>query len=213
VAIVGRTGSGKTTLGKLLLGLYLPTEGKIFYDNIPFQFLNYQAVRNQFGVVMQDTHIFSGSVRHNICFNDPTLSRDRMIQAAVLAALHDDVMKMPMEYETFVAEGGAALSGGQRQRLALARALVHQPALILLDEATSSLDVTTERIIEQNLRRLPCTQIIIAHRLSTIRNADLILVLDQGSIIERGTHQELVKQNGYYARLIDHQLSVGEMRS
>jgi len=213
VAIVGRTGSGKTTLGKLLLGMYLPTQGAIYYDGIPLTHLNYQAVRSQFGVVMQDTHVFSGSIRHNICFSDPTITRDRMIQAARLAALHEDIMKMPMEYETHVSEGGAALSGGQRQRLALARALVHAPALLLLDEATSSLDVATEQAIEHNLGRLPCTQIIIAHRLSTVRNADLILVLDQGTLVERGSHDELLQQNGYYARLIQHQLTNGEMRT
>jgi ATP-binding cassette subfamily B protein len=112
-----------------------------------------------------------------------------------------------MKYETFVAEGGSAISGGQRQRLAIARALAHKPAILLLDEATSALDVETEHIVEQNLNALSCTQIIIAHRLSTIRHADLILVLDDGHIVERGTHQQLLAQRGYYARLIQHQLA------
>jgi ABC-type bacteriocin/lantibiotic exporter with double-glycine peptidase domain len=118
---------------------------------------------------------------------------------------------MPMRYETFVSEGGNALSGGQRQRLALACALAHEPAILFLDEATSSLDVITERIIEQNLKDLKCTQIIIAHRLSTIRSADCILVLDEGCIVEYGSHQELLERDGYYARLIHNQLAGGEV--
>ncbi|HEU5374629.1 MAG TPA: peptidase domain-containing ABC transporter [Ktedonobacteraceae bacterium] len=213
IALVGKSGSGKSTLGRLLLGLYLPTSGEIAYDHIPLHAMNYQQVRSQFGVVMQDASILSGSIRQNIAFNDPSMSINRVIKAAQLAALHDDIMHMPMEYETFVAEGGNGLSGGQRQRIALARAIATAPAILLLDEATSSLDVVTESAIEQNLRRFPCTQIIIAHRLSTVRHADLILVLDQGQIIERGTHQELLRRNGFYARLIQSQLESGELHN
>jgi ABC-type bacteriocin/lantibiotic exporter with double-glycine peptidase domain len=212
VAIVGRTGAGKSTLGYLLLGLYLPTGGDIFYDGIPLRELNYQAVRSQFGVVTQNTNLFSGSIRENIALSNPTVGMDAIVRAAKMATFHDDVMNMPMRYETSVAEDGEALSGGQRQRLALARALVNDPILLLLDEATSALDVVTETLIDQNLRHLSCTQIVIAHRLSTVRDADVILVLEQGSIVERGSHDELMKQNGYYAQLIQRQLTNGEMR-
>ncbi len=209
VAIVGRTGSGKSTLGKLLLGLCLPTEGEILYDGTPLHRLNYQLVRAQFGAVMQDTRIFSGSIRQNITFNHPDINMEQIVAATQTAALHEDIVQMPMGYETFVSEGGSMLSGGQRQRLAIACALAHEPAILLLDEATSALDIVTERIVERNLQNLNCTQIIIAHRLSTIGNADRILVLDEGRIVESGSHQELLKKGSYYAGLVQNQLTNG----
>jgi ABC-type bacteriocin/lantibiotic exporter with double-glycine peptidase domain len=211
VALIGPTGSGKSTLALLMLGLYTPTEGEIYYDDIPLSQLNHRTVRRQFGVVLQDTTLFSGSIRQNISANDPDLSLEQITAAAHQAAIHDEIMQMPMGYETHVGEGGSALSGGQRQRLAIARALANRPVFLLFDEATSHLDVLTECRVDEHLSSLNCTRIVIAHRLSTMRNADVILVLDQGTIVERGTHDQLVARRGYYAALVDMQASDGSI--
>ncbi len=202
IALVGRSGSGKSTLAKLLLGLYLPTTGEILYDDISLQSLNWRSLRGQFGVVLQEPFLFSGSIRQNITVNNPNISLEQVIQAAKIAETHADIVQLPMGYETRIAEGGSGLSGGQRQRLAIARALVHQPAILLLDEATSHLDVLTEELVEQNLSKLGCTRIAIAHRLSTIRNADAIFVVERGEVVERGSHEQLLAKQGHYASLV-----------
>jgi ABC-type bacteriocin/lantibiotic exporter with double-glycine peptidase domain len=212
VALVGATGSGKTTLGMLLLGLYEPTEGELRYDGLPLRELDYRGLRSQFGVVLQEPVLFSDSIRRNIAFARPDLPLAQVEAAARAAAIHDEIARMPMGYETLVAEGGGGLSGGQRQRLALARALAGRPAVLLLDEATSHLDVVTEGRVEVALRGLACTRIVIAHRLSTVRDADLILVLDGGRIVERGTHAALVAAGGHYAALVLSQLSAAPDR-
>jgi HlyB family type I secretion system ABC transporter len=206
IALVGRTGSGKSTLIKLLLGLYKPTSGQILYDGLSLESLNYREVRHQMGVVLQESFLFSGSIRENILFNDPALPLERAAEAAGLAVMHDEIIRMPMNYETLVAEGGSGLSGGQRQRLSIARALAHRPALLLLDEATSHLDAVTEQLVEAQLNRLSCTRVVVAHRLSTVRDAELIVVLDEGAIVEQGSHEELIARHGYYEALVHHQM-------
>ncbi|RKH50732.1 peptidase domain-containing ABC transporter, partial [Corallococcus llansteffanensis] len=208
VALVGRSGSGKTTLAMLLLGLHEPTTGEIRYDGLAMQSLDYVALRGQFGAVLQEPFLFSGSLRENITFSDPALSLEQVTEAARLAVIHEDIERMPMGYETVISgSGGSGLSGGQRQRIAVARALVRKPALLLLDEATSQLDVLTESQLDQNLGRQSCTRILIAHRLSTVRDADLILVLEAGRLVEQGTHDELMTRNGPYVALVQKQLA------
>jgi ABC-type bacteriocin/lantibiotic exporter with double-glycine peptidase domain len=210
IAIVGRSGSGKSTLAALLLGLHRPTEGSIVYDNYDLAELDHRLLRQRFGVVPQSAFIFSASIRNNITLADPSVPFDRIKAAARRACIDEDIRAMPMGYETIVAEGGATLSGGQRQRIALARALLRDPVALLLDEATSSLDVTTERQIMANLAERSATRIVIAHRLSTIIDADKILVMKDGRIVEAGTHADLFAKDGVYTALVRNQAFVAE---
>jgi ABC-type bacteriocin/lantibiotic exporter with double-glycine peptidase domain len=203
IALVGRTGSGKSTLAMLLLGLYESDEGEIRYDGVPLHQLNHRMLRRQFGVVLQESPLLSGSIYQNIALNDPEISMEQVVDAARRAHIHDDIMRMPMRYETVLSEGGSSLSGGQRQRLALARALVRRPAIMLLDEATSHLDTVTERAVDRELSEQCCTRIVIAQRLSTVVNADLILVMEHGEVVERGTHAELAARGGRYRALLE----------
>jgi ATP-binding cassette subfamily B protein len=209
VAVVGRSGSGKTTLSKLILGLYPATEGKVLIDGQDITNISLKSLREQIGVVDQDTFLFGGTIGENLSIAHPQATQEEIITAAHLAGADEFIQRLPMGYETQIGEGGGMLSGGQRQRLAIARALLGNPRLLIFDEATSSLDSESERIIQNNLKTIfkGRTTIIIAHRLSTIRNADLILVLDRGVLVESGTHDELIKARSHYCYLNQQQLA------
>lgn len=210
-ALVGRSGCGKTTLIKLIAGLMEPTEGAIHFDRLDSRTLNHRDLRRQIGFVLQENHLFDDTIARNIAFGEPEPDLDRVLRAAQLANAHDFIQRLPLGYETRVGESGLAVSGGQRQRIAIARALYHDPPILIFDEATSALDTESERAIQGNLARLMAgrTCLVIAHRLSTIRDAHQIIVLEQGRVAETGTHDELMARRGLYFYLSSQQLGLG----
>jgi len=215
VAIVGESGSGKSTLLKLLMGFYRPTEGQVLIDGVDLRDFDLASLRSRIGLVAQDPFIFNGTILGNIALGWPGATRERVIEAARAAGLDAFITALPERYETIIGERGANLSGGQRQRLAIARALLRRPEILIFDEATSHLDSATERAVQENLRTILAgkTVVLVAHRLSTIREADLIYVLHQGRIAEEGTHQELMARRGRYWVLARAQAGDGEVPS
>jgi subfamily B ATP-binding cassette protein MsbA len=206
-ALVGPSGAGKSSVADLLLGLYEPTQGRILIDGLDLAHIDLGSWRARIGVVSQDTMLFNASVKENIRFGCPTASDEEIVQAAHAAHAAEFIEPLPDGYDTVIGERGFILSGGQRQRLALARALLRRPELLILDEATSALDSHSEKLIQATLESYhhAATQVVIAHRLSTIRSADQILVLNDGCIVESGTHQELLARQGMYAKLWESQ--------
>ena len=208
VAIVGRSGSGKTTLAKCMAGLLEPTDGTILFDGLDLKSLNYRDLRRQIGFVLQDNYLFADTIARNIAFGEDEPDMDRVAWAAQVASAHEFIERLPFGYDTKIGETGLALSGGQRQRIAIARAIYHKPPILIFDEATSSLDTESERAVKENIDGLlnGRTSFIIAHRLSTVRNADLILVLERGRLVEHGTHDDLMARQGLYYYLSSQQL-------
>jgi subfamily B ATP-binding cassette protein HlyB/CyaB len=209
VGIVGSSGSGKSTITKLIQRLYVPESGRVLVDGVDLAMVDLAWLRRQIGVVLQENVLFNRSIRENIALADPAMPMERVIEAATLAGAHDFILELPEGYDTIVGERGSSLSGGQRQRVAIARALITDPRILILDEATSALDYESERAIQQNMKRISDgrTVFVIAHRLSTVRHANRIITIEHGRIVEDGSHDELIRSNGRYANL--HYLQAG----
>jgi subfamily B ATP-binding cassette protein MsbA len=205
VALVGPSGAGKTTAADLLPRFYDPTSGQILMDGVPLTSLRRASLRGLLGVVSQDTVLINDSVRANIAYGSPNATREQIEEAARAANAAAFIETLPHGYDTTLGERGTRLSGGQRQRIAIARALLRDPPILILDEATSALDTESERLVQQAIARLmrQRTVLVIAHRLATVRDADEIVVLDAGQVVQRGTHEELLRMGGLYRRLYD----------
>ena len=206
IALVGGSGSGKSTLAKLIAGLYQPTSGEILFDDRSLMNISREVSVCSISMVMQDIKLFGCSVRENLTMWNQLIAQEDLLQACRDAEILELIKSLPDGFDTKLSENGKNLSGGQRQRLELARALVNNPSILIMDEATSALDAETERKVIENLSRRGCTQIIVAHRLSTIRDADIILVMKNGEVIERGTHNMLINNKiGEYYKLLEDQ--------
>jgi subfamily B ATP-binding cassette protein HlyB/CyaB len=207
IGLVGRSGSGKSTIAKLIERLYLTSEGAVYIDGIDVRHLNPVWLRYKIGVVLQEAFLFSGTIRENIALPRPDAPMEHIIQVAKISGVHEFVSQLAEGYDTLVGERGSTLSGGQKQRLAIARALIVDPKILIFDEATSSLDYESEKLIQDNINQIKSgrTTLIIAHRLSAVRTCDLIVALDKGRIIEMGTHEELLNKKGYYHYLYSQQ--------
>ncbi|MFR7821098.1 NHLP bacteriocin export ABC transporter permease/ATPase subunit [Candidatus Pseudoruminococcus sp.] len=205
VAIVGKTGCGKSTLMRLMLGFETPQKGAIYFDNKDISTLDLKSLRHHIGTVMQNSKLFQGDIYSNITISAPWLTLDDAWQAAEMSGIAEDIRNMPMEMHTVISEGSGGISGGQKQRLIIARAIAPKPKVLMFDEATSALDNITQKIVSDSLNSLKCTRIVIAHRLSTIKQCDRIIVLDEGKIIEDGKYDELIEKNGFFAELVARQ--------
>jgi subfamily B ATP-binding cassette protein MsbA len=209
IALVGPSGGGKSTLADLLPRFYDPTEGTVYLDGVSLTDLKVESLRKQIGVVTQESILFHDTIFNNIAFGNPMATEEAVIQAAKIANAHEFIMQTEQGYQTVIGERGSKLSGGQRQRLSIARAILKNPPILILDEATSALDSESEKLVQEALFKLMenRTSLIIAHRLSTIQHADEIIVIQNGTIAERGTHQQLIQADGLYRKLTEIQRS------
>ena len=210
VAIVGKTGCGKSTLVRILLGFEKPEKGAVYYDGKDLEKLDKGSLRRKMGTVLQSSGLFKGTIFSNIAVSSPDITTQEAWDAAEIAGIADDIRAMPMGMRTIISEGGGSISGGQRQRILIARAIVHHPKILIFDEATSALDNKTQKKISNALDNMGCTRIVIAHRLSTIKNCNRILVLDKGKVIEDGTYEQLMANGGYFAELVERQRLSGK---